>query len=244
MLEGVFWIPVSSPRTAAAFHPEAKAMWYPGAGIFSIRHRIRPVVCGALLSSVIIVSPCVDPIVHAAGLYDSDAAAAKGGDLKDRDYWRAKWDSVRLEEALKERQPEGAILIAVIGQTQLLGELAKKYPNDEDFEKWKARAEDIKAKIDPDADRREQFKPGCLWAEVNYREAFVNYNYAKTAIDQKDWETAQDGLREADRNLQILQARISKGDRVAAWPDGAAQWVKDASAETVKMQDEVKAKLK
>ena len=219
-------------------------MWYPSAAISSIHPRLFSIVCGALLSGVVILSPCVVPMVHAAGLYEDDAAAAKGGDLKDRDYWRAKWDLVRLEEALKERQPEGAILMAVIGQTQLLDELAKKYPNDEEFKKWKARAEDIKAKINPDADRREQFKPGSLWAELNYREAYVNYNYAKTAIDQKDWETAQDGLREADRNLQILKERISKGDRVAAWPDDAAQWAKDTSTETAKMQDEVKARLK
>jgi len=151
---------------------------------------------------------------------------------------------MRLEDALKERQPEGAVLIAVIAQIQLLDELSQKYPNDEDFKNWKARAQEIKGKIDPDADRRAEFKPGSLWSEVNYREAYVNYNYAKVAIDQQDWETARDGLRYADQNLGFLRDRVAKNDRVAAWPDGAAQWVKDTSAETAKMQDVVQAKLK
>ena len=60
-----------------------------------------------------------------AALYDSDATAVTGGPLLDRDYWRANWDAIRLEDALKERQPEGAMLIAVIGQVQLLDELIK-----------------------------------------------------------------------------------------------------------------------
>lgn len=42
-----------------------------------------------------------------AGLYDSDATSIKSGPILDRDYWRAKWDSMRLEDAIKERQPEG-----------------------------------------------------------------------------------------------------------------------------------------
>src|SRR5580704_19194963 len=45
-----------------------------------------------------------------AGHYDSDATSIKSGPILDRDYWRAKWDSMRLEDAIKERQPEGAVL--------------------------------------------------------------------------------------------------------------------------------------
>jgi len=63
-----------------------------------------------------------------AGLYDSDATSIKSGQILDRDYWRAKWDSMRLDDAIKERQPEGAILIAVIGQLQLLDDLIKNSP--------------------------------------------------------------------------------------------------------------------
>jgi hypothetical protein len=198
-----------------------------------------------LLASLLALSVATFSISTAkAGLYDTDAESVKGGDLKDRDYWRAKWDSVRLEEALKERQPEGAILLAVIGQSQLLDELIKKYPNDEDFKKWKARSLEIKGKISPDTNRGESFKPGSLWNEWNYREAYVNYNYGKVAIEQQDWETARDGVREADRQLEILRGRIQKEDRVAAWPDGAAQWVKTTSAEVAQMEDTVAAKLK
>ena len=46
---------------------------------------------------------------------------------------------MRLEDAIKERQPEGAVLIAVIGQIQLLDDLIKKYPNDQELKDWKGR---------------------------------------------------------------------------------------------------------
>lgn len=197
-----------------------------------------------LTSVLVLVAATLVTSASHAGLYDSDAESVKGGDIKDRDYWRAKWDSIRLEEALKERQPEGAILMAVIGQGQLLDDLIKKYPNDEDFKKWKARSQEIKGKIDPNANRGESFKPGSLWNEWNYREAYVNYNYGKIAIAQEDWETARDGVREADRHFQILRERVQKEDRVAAWPDGAAQWIKTTSTEVAQMQDTVAAKLK
>ena len=205
--------------------------------------RISRIACATLMIAVgCAVGSLASPAL--AALYDSDATAVTGGPLLDRDYWRANWDSMRLEDALKERQPEGAMLIAVIGQVQLLDELIKKYPNHEDLKKWKARADEIKSKIDPDANRQEQFKPGCLWAEGNYKEAFVNVNYAKVAIDHQDWAPAHDGLNYADRNLGFLRQRIKDNDRVNAWPPGAADWVTASSADVAKMTDLVKSKLK
>lgn len=179
-----------------------------------------------------------------AQLYASDTAGLKSGDMVDRDYWRAKWDSIRLDEAIKERQPEGAILMSVISETNLLDELIGKYPNYGDFKTWKAHAESIKGKISPNANRGESFKPGSLWNEYNYKEAYVNYNYAKAAIDKKDWAAAHDGLSYADKNLGFLVERIKKNDRVAAWPDGAAKWVQDTAADVAKMNTTVNAKLK
>jgi len=198
----------------------------------------------AMLAIATVVAAGVEMPAARAALYSDDATSVTGGPLLDRDYWRASWDSMRLEDALKERQPEGAILIAVIGQIQLLDELIKKYPNDADFKKWKARAEEIKAKIDPDADRRAEFKPGCLWNEGNYKEAYVNVNYAKTAIDKQDWAAAKDGLNYAERNLGFLRQRIKNNDRVAAWPAGAADWVTQASEEVAKETELVNSKLK
>jgi len=183
------------------------------------------------------------PAAHAQ-LYANDTASIKTGDLMDRDYWRAKWDSMRLDEAIKERQPEGAILMSVISQINLLNDLLKKYPNDEDFKSWKKHAEEIQGKISSDANRGDSFKPGSLWNELNYKEAFVNLNYARTAIDKKDWREAKDGLNYADRNLGFLRDRVKNNDRVSAWPDGAAAWVQQASADVAKMNGEVSAKLK
>jgi hypothetical protein len=202
---------------------------------------LRLFACTVVLTATLCASV---PAPSYAGLYDSDATSIKSGPILDRDYWRAKWDSMRLDDAIKERQPEGAILIAVIGQIQLLDELIQKYPNDQDLKDWKAHAEDIKGKIDPNANRSDSFKDGCLWGERNYQEAYVNYNYAKLAIQQQNWDAAKDGLNYAQQNFTILQERIKNNDRVSAWPPGAADWVTTTAPELAKMQEQVNAKLK
>ena len=84
----------------------------------------------------------------------------------------------------------------------------------------------------------------CLWDDINYREAYVNYNYAKLAIEQQNWEAARDGINYAERNLQPLEQRIKDNERVNAWPEGAAKWVTDTAAEVAKMDQQVKEKLK
>jgi hypothetical protein len=183
-------------------------------------------------------------VANAYQLYGSDSTSVKGGDLLDRDYWRAKWDSIRMDEAIKERQPEGAIMMANIGNIQLLNELIAKYPNHQDLKTWKAHAEDIQKRIDSNASRSDSFKPGSIWNEHNYKESYVNYNYAKVAIEKKDWAAAHDGLSYAERNLQFLVERIKKNDRVAAWPDGAAKWVQDTWADLARLNAQVNAKLK
>jgi hypothetical protein len=194
---------------------------------------------GALFLSLVLVAPA-----PAAGLYDDDATKVTGGDLKERDYWRAKWNSIRLEEAIKERQPEGAIMMELIGDVSLLDDLLKKYPNHEDLKKWRARAGEIQKKINPDANRGESFKAGSLWNEHNYREAYVGLNCGKVAMAEQDWKEARSCLNDAERDFKIMTNRLEQNDRVAAWPPDAAGWVKTASAEATQLNEEVAKKLK
>jgi hypothetical protein len=57
-------------------------------------HRIFALKIFAVMAALgSILAPCY------AGLYDSDATSIKSGPILDRDYWRAKWDSMRLEDA-------------------------------------------------------------------------------------------------------------------------------------------------
>ena len=98
----------------------------------------------------------------------------------------------------------------------------------------KGQSREIEGKIDPNANLRDSFKPGSLWNETNYREAYVNFNYAKVALEKKDWREAHDGLNYAQRNLGPLVDRVKKDDRVSAWPDGAAKWVQDTSADVAR----------
>ncbi|MEP6766479.1 MAG: hypothetical protein ABJB66_19350 [Gemmatimonadaceae bacterium] len=202
---------------------------------------LKSLALSALASLALLSTPVASA---SAQLYGNDAAATKGGDLLDRDYWRAKWDSIRLDEAIKERQPEGAILMSVISANNLLDDLIKKFPADQDFKTWKEHTKSIEGRISSNANRGESFKPGSLWNERNYQETWVNYNYAKLGIEKKDWAAAKDGIRYANQNIQSLVARIKDNDRVAAWPDGAAKWVTDTQAELVKMQTVVDAKIK
>jgi len=153
-------------------------------------------------------------------LYESDSTGIKGGDLMDRDYWRAKWNNIRLDEAIQQSQPEGAILMEVIGQRQLCDELIKKISERSGFKTWKAHAEQIEHKINPNASRGESFKPGCLWSEINYRESYVNYNYAKVAIQKKDWGRGEGRLELRGEKSDVPGGSCEErrpGGRVAGW---------------------------
>jgi hypothetical protein len=196
-----------------------------------------------MLVGVLVLALWVVPPAQ-AGLYDDDATKVTGGDLVDRDYWRAKWNSEQLDIAIQQQQPEGAILLELIGDISLLDDLLKKYPNDDELKQWRAHAVEVKGKIDPDADRGASFKAGSTWAEHNLREAYVGLNCGRAAVKKEDWQTAHSCLQDASRDLDILRERIKNNDRVAAWPPNLASWIKNSSTEVASMNDTVDQKLK
>jgi hypothetical protein len=198
---------------------------------------------GSSSMSMLLSTLGVVALAMGGGLYD-DAAKTTGGDLKERDYWRARWDAERLEEALKERQPEGAIMMALISSASRLDELLKTYPNHEDLKKWRARTTEIQGKIDPNANRGDSFRTGSLWNEHNYREAFVGLNCGKTAMAQGDWDSAKSCLADAERDLGFLKARVDNKDRVGAWPEDRIAWVNAKVAEIAQLRADVALKLK
>ncbi len=179
-----------------------------------------------------------------AGLYDDDKTKITGGDILDIDYWNDKWNYERMDEAIKSHQPEGAIAVEVGSLVRNLDELSQKYPNDTELKKWHDHAAEVEAKIDPNANRSESFRDGCLWREGNYRLAYASYGAGKMAMDAKRWEDAKSWLRMADENLGFLQTRVDKKDRVANWPPEFIEWIKTTRADVQKQRAEVAKHLK
>lgn len=159
-----------------------------------------------------------------AALYDDDAKAVKGGEVLDLDYWWALYDSTMLEEALKTKQPEFPIHLQLVSMTSYCDDLLKKYPNHEDAKKWKARAAEIEAKIDPNADRTTSFRKGFLWDNDTYAQAWVNTRRGKFAEDHNEGDTALSCYRLALSKFDYL---VQHPEMLADYPEDQQKWVKE-----------------
>jgi hypothetical protein len=84
------------------------------------------------------------------------------GPIASRDYWESKFNADQLEQAIKDRQPEGAIAWQLISATQLVDDLLKKYPNHRKLQIWHDRFAAVQKQIGDNFDRSAEFKPGCL----------------------------------------------------------------------------------
>lgn len=169
------------------------------------------------------------------GLYDDDNTAVESGDLKERDYWRAKFNAEMLEQALQTRQPEGLIGLELIGALSLLDDLRKTYPNHRDLKAWRERALAVQAKIDSNASRNDSFTSRCQWGHHAYREAYVGYHCGKIAASQGDYALATDCLKTARQKLTFIQGRIADGGTEANWPDEAKSWAVETDAEVARL---------
>jgi hypothetical protein len=161
------------------------------------------------------------------GLYDDDNESLASGDIALRDYWRAKFNAEMLEQALKTKQPEGAIGMELISALSLLDELLTIYPSHEDLKTWQARAKAIQAKIDPNFSRGSSFTSRCMWNEHSYREAFVGMHCGDMGAGSDDWELAYDCYRTAGQKLEFLNKRITAGEHVEGWPPETVAWIQE-----------------
>ncbi len=165
------------------------------------------------------------------GLYDDDDKSLESGDIALRDYWRAKFNAEMLEQALKTRQPEGAIGMELISTLSFLDELlTATYPSHQDLQAWRARAKTIQDKMGPDFQRSGSFTSRCMWNEHSYREAFVGMHCGDMGADLDDWELAFDwgGLPDRPgRKLEFLcNNRIQSGEHVEGWPaETRSHWI-------------------
>jgi hypothetical protein len=163
------------------------------------------------------------------GLYN-DEKKITSGDVKDLDYWHAKFYQLMLEEAIKTHQPE--YKVGYLAEAQIeksLPPLIKKYPNDRDLQKWMQRCEEIVKLVDPDADQTSNWKPDfAYWDYECYRQAWVNMNLGRMGMEAGDWPDAASRFGWADQNLAIL---LNHQEWMKNWPKAVVKWVK-ATKET------------
>lgn len=192
----------------------------------------------AALVAAMLVMPSVLPRAGAAGLYDDETKDATAGDLNDQDYWWAKFDAMMLELAIKQHQPEGRIGLQLATAIKRLEQLSKKYPKHKEIAKWKARAEAVDGKIDPNADRHKYFGPECPWEESNFAQLWVNLHWAKVAFDAKDYSTALSCMQNVRQNYEIML----KPDRMKDYPEDLKKWVVESKPDADKLWKAIKEK--
>jgi hypothetical protein len=178
------------------------------------------------------------PSASRAGLYGDEAKNATSGELNDQDYCWAKFDAMMLELAIKQHQPEGRIGVDLASSSRRLDDLAKKYPKHEEIQKWKQRAAEVEAKIDPNADRSKSFGPECPWDESNFAQLWVNLHWAKVAFDAKDYDTARSCMQNVMQNYEIML----RPDRMKDYPEDLRKWVVDSKPEADKLSQAIKEK--
>jgi len=160
-----------------------------------------------------------------AGLYADEAQKVTQGELNNQDYWWARFDAMMLEEGIRTHQPEGHLSIDLASSLRRLDALAQRYPQHAEIRQWKTRAEAVNAKIDPDHDRRAPYKPGFLWSEANYAQAWVNWHWAQTAVAQHETQRARGLLRNVVQNLALL----NRPHRMDDYPAEIRRWVEQTA---------------
>jgi hypothetical protein len=172
------------------------------------------------------------------GLYDGNDAEVKTNDLNSQDYWWTKFDAMMLDIALKQHQPEGRIGVNIAIALRRIEDLQKKYPKHEGIQKWKTHFEEVQAKINPDASRREAFTTECPWDESNFAQLWVNVHWMQFLVEQKNWKDAEVLVSNIKQNYAIMLAP----DRMKNYPENLRKWVTESKPEADKLIAAVKEK--
>lgn len=170
------------------------------------------------------------------GLYDDDKAAITNGDVQDVIYFQTRFAFMKLEAALKSRQPEAAIKGLIPSVINGANDVLKEYPNHADVKAWKAKAEQIQSKIDPNAPPADFKGDYAHWKDYSYEAGWRSYHIAKMAAAAQDWSVVKMHASEAVTQLG------RSADRMATWPEDVKAWVTSARAESEKMLADAKSK--
>jgi len=194
---------------------------------------VRDITIIAALAAVVAI-----PAARAQGLYGDEGKNVTSGDLNNQDYWWAKFDAMMLEIAIKQHQPEGRIAVDLASSMRRLDDLTAKYPKHQEIARWKARAEEVDSKINPNADRGAGFTSECPWDEANFAQLWVNLHWAKVAYDARDYATAASDMQNVMQNYPIMLAP----DRMKNYPEDLRRYVIDSKPGADKLYQAIKAK--
>lgn len=170
------------------------------------------------------------------GLYDDDKAAISSGDVLDVGYFQTKFAHLKLDAALKSRQPEapiaGIIPSVINGATDVL----KDYPGHTEVKGWMENAKNIQGKISPNPEPAD-FKGDFLhWKDYSYEAGWRSYYIAKMAAAEQNWSMAVMHAKE------VVTQFTRSIDRMANWPADVQTFVKSAKAEMEKLIEEAEKK--
>lgn len=170
------------------------------------------------------------------GLYDDDKAAITGGDVLDVIYWQTKFSHLKLDAALKSRQPEAAVAGIIPSVINGATDVIKEYPNHADAKSWMENAKRIQGKLSPNpapADFKGDF---AHWKDYSYEAGWRSYYIAKMAAAEQNWSVA------AEHAKEVVTQFGRSVDRMAAWPEDVKQFITTAKAEMEKLKEEAVAR--
>lgn len=159
------------------------------------------------------------------GLYDNENEAVTSGDVLDVIYWQTKFAVLKFEQALKTRQPEGAMRLLAADVINSCTSVLETFPNHEDVKKWRQNAIEIEKKIDPNAPLADFKSNFAQWRDFSYEAGWRSYHIAKMAAVDEDWALARSHAREADTQFTRTL------ERMALWPEDVQVWVRSALTE-------------
>jgi hypothetical protein len=166
------------------------------------------------------------------GLYDDDKQAITGGDVLDVIYWQTKFAHLKLEAALKTRQPEAAVKGLIPSVINGATDVLKEYPNHADVKAWLENAKRVESKISANpapADFKGDF---AHWKDYSYEAGWRSYHVAKMAAAAQDWSVAGEHAKEV-----VTQFGRSV-DRMGTWPEDVKQFITSAKGEMEKLREE------
>lgn len=170
------------------------------------------------------------------GLYDDDKASVTSGDVNDVIYWQTKFAHLKLDAALKSRQPEAAVKGLIPSVVNGANDVLKEYPAHAEVKAWLENAKRIEGKISPNP-APEDFKGDFAhWKDYSYEAGWRSYHVAKMAAAEQKWGVALDHAKEV-----VTQFGRSV-DRMANWPADVQGFIKTAKAEMEKLKEEAASK--
>jgi hypothetical protein len=170
------------------------------------------------------------------GLYDDDKKAITTGDICDVIYWQTKFSHLKLDAALKSRQPEAAIKGIIPSVINGANDVLKEYPAHTDVKGWLDNATKIQGKISPNPEPADFKGDFAHWKDYSYEAGWRSYNIAKMAAAEQNWGKAHEHAKEV-----VTQFGRSV-DRMGNWPADVKTFVTNGKAEMEKLQAEAAGK--